>query len=299
MGVYNKMNKVKFIYNPYSGDGIVLKHLDKVIEAHQKRGYIVIPYRIEKGVDIEEAFEGIDESYRYILIAGGDGTVDSVVNAMKKNDIDIPIGVLPLGTANDFAKFLGMSNNVKENIEQIINSEPKAIDLGRVNDKYFVNVLSTGLFTDVSQKTDTNLKNILGKAAYYIKGIEQLPNFRSLDVKITANGEVYDSPMYLMLVFNGQTAGGFKIALDAKIDDGLLDVLVLKSCHIPEFIHVFIKFMMGEHTEDPRVEYIRASELIIESNEDIVTDIDGEKGPDFPLKVSCIKGGIQVLGIKE
>lgn len=299
MGAYNKMNKVKFIYNPYSGDGVILKDLDKVIEAHQKRGYVVIPYRIQRDVNIEEAFEGLDESYKYILIAGGDGTIDSVVNAMKKNNINMPIGVLPLGTANDFARFLGMSNNITDNIEQILDSEPKKIDLGRVNDKYFVNVLSTGLFTDVSQKTGTNLKNALGKAAYYIKGIEQIPNFRSLNVKITANGKIYDEPMYLMLVFNGQTAGGFKIALDAKMDDGLLDVLVLKSCHIPEFIHVFIKFMMGEHIEDPRVEYIKASELLIESNEEIVTDIDGEKGPDFPLRVSCIKDGIEVLGIKE
>lgn len=293
------MNKVKFIYNPYSGEGAILKEIDKIIEMHQKKGYIIVPYRIQRDVSIEEAFNGIDEFYKYILIAGGDGTIDSVVNAMKKNNIDLPIGVLPVGTANDFAKFLGMTNNIENNVEQILNSEPTKVDIGRVNEKYFVNVLSTGLFTDVSQKTDTNLKNTLGKLAYYIKGIEQLPNFRSLNVKITANGKVYDSPMYLMLAFNGQTAGGFKIALDAKIDDGLLDVVILKSCHIAEFIHVFLKFMMGEHMGDSRVEYIKADELLIESTEDIVTDIDGEKGPDFPLRVSCIKGGIEVLGVNK
>lgn len=293
------MNKVKFIYNPYSGEGAILKDIDKIIDMHQKEGYTVVPYRIEKGVDVGNALEGIDEFYKYILIAGGDGTIDTVVNAMKNRQIELPIAVLPVGTANDFAKFLGMTNNIKDNVEQILNSKPVKVDLGHVNDKYFVNVLSTGLFTDVSQKTDTNLKNTLGKLAYYIKGIEQLPNFRSLNVKITADGKVYDSPMYLMLVFNGQTAGGFKIALDAKIDDGFFDILILKSCHIPEFIHVFLKFMMGEHTDDPRVEYIKAKELLIETTEDIVTDIDGEKGPDFPLRVSCIKDGIEVLGVSK
>lgn len=293
------MNKVKFIYNPYSGEGAILKEIDKIIDMHQKKGYTIIPYRIERGVDIKEAFKDIDESYKYILIAGGDGTIDSVVNAMKQEGIELPIGILPVGTANDFARFLGMTNNIDNDIEKILNSQPMKIDIGHVNDKYFVNVLSTGLFTDVSQKTDTNLKNTLGKLAYYIKGIEQLPKFRSLDVKITANGKIYDTPMYLILVFNGQTAGGFKIALDAKVDDGLLDVFILKSCHIAEFIHVFLKFMMGEHMDDPRVEYVKTKELLIESTEGIVTDIDGEKGPDFPLRVSCIKGGIEVLGVNK
>lgn len=293
------MNKVKFIYNPYSGEGAILKEIDKIIDMHQKKRYTIIPYRIERGVDIKEAFKDIDESYKYILIAGGDGTIDSVVNAMKQEGIELPIGILPVGTANDFARFLGMTNNTDNDIEKILNSEPMKIDIGHVNDKYFVNVLSTGLFTDVSQKTDTNLKNTLGKLAYYIKGIEQLPKFRSLDVKITANGKIYDTPMYLILVFNGQTAGGFKIALDAKVDDGLLDVFILKSCHIAEFIHVFLKFMMGEHMDDPRVEYVKTKELLIESIEGIVTDIDGEKGPDFPLRVSCIKDGIEVLGVNK
>ena len=296
---YIKMNKVKFIYNPYSGEGAILKEIDKIIDMHQKKGYTIIPYRIERGVDIKEAFKDIDESYKYILIAGGDGTIDSVVNAMKQEGIELPIGILPVGTANDFARFLGMTNNIDNDIEKILNSGPMKIDIGHVNDKYFVNVLSTGLFTDVSQKTDTNLKNTLGKLAYYIKGIEQLPKFRSLDVKITANGKIYDTPMYLILVFNGQTAGGFKIALDAKVDDGLLDVFILKSCHIAEFIHVFLKFMMGEHMDDPRVEYVKTKELLIESTEGIVTDIDGEKGPDFPLRVSCIKDGIEVLGVNK
>lgn len=293
------MNKVKFIYNPYSGEGAILKEIDKIIDMHQKKGYTIIPYRIERGVDIKEAFKDIDESYKYILIAGGDGTIDSVVNAMKQEGIELPIGILPVGTANDFARFLGMTNNIDNDIEKILNSQPMKIDIGHVNDKYFVNVLSTGLFTDVSQKTDTNLKNTLGKLAYYIKGIEQLPKFRSLDVKITANGKIYDTPMYLILVFNGQTAGGFKIALDAKVDDGLLDVFILKSCHIAEFIHVFLKLMMGEHMDDPRVEYVKTKELLIESTEGIVTDIDGEKGPDFPLRVSCIKDGIEVLGVNK
>ncbi|MDZ4993903.1 YegS/Rv2252/BmrU family lipid kinase [Clostridium perfringens] len=293
------MKKVRFIYNPYSGENAILKELDKIITMHQEKGYTIVPYRIQRGVDVIHALDVIDSTYEYILIAGGDGTIDTVVNAMKKRGIDIPIGIIPVGTANDFAKHLGMPQDAGACVEQILDSHAVGVDLGKVNDNYFVNVLSTGLFTDVSQKTDTNLKNTIGKLAYYLKGLEELPNFRKLDVKITANGTVFNEPIYLMLVFNGQTAGNFKLATKAKVQDGFLDVVIFKACHIPELIPMFIKVLKGEHLEDSRIEYIKTDELLIESNEEIVTDIDGERGPDFPLRVQCVKDGIQVLGINK
>ena len=293
------MKKVRFIYNPYSGENAILKELDKIITMHQDKGYTIVPYRIQRGVDVINALDIVDSTYEYILIAGGDGTIDTVVNAMKKRGIEIPIGIIPVGTANDFAKHLGMPQDSGACVEQILDSYAVGVDLGKVNDNYFVNVLSTGLFTDVSQKTDTNLKNTIGKLAYYLKGLEELPNFRKLDVKITANGKVFNEPIYLMLVFNGQTAGNFKLATKAKVQDGLLDIVIFKACHIPELIPMFIKVLKGEHLEDSRIEYIRTDELLIESDEEIVTDIDGERGPDFPLRVQCIKDGIQVLGINK
>lgn len=292
------MKKVKFIYNPYSGENAILAHLDNVIKMHQDKGFTVVPFRITKGQGVKMAFEDIDETYSYILLAGGDGTVDSVVNAMKAKGLDLPIGILPVGTANDFAKFLGLPADIHKCLEQIIGSEPREVDLGMVNDKYFVNVLSTGLFTDVSQKTDVNLKNTIGKLAYYLKGLEQIPNFRKLNMKILRDNEVEEIQMYLMLAFNGQTAGNFKLATEAKVDDGLLDIIVFKAVSVPEVIHLFIRVLKGEILNDPRVEYFKTDDITIESSEDIVTDIDGEKGPDFPLHVRCIKGGMKVLGIK-
>lgn len=293
------MKKVKFIYNPYSGENAILAHLDDVIRKHQKKNLSIVPFRITKGEGIDKAFDDIDDSYEYILLAGGDGTVDSVVNTMKKRNIDLPVGILPLGTANDFAKFLGLPTSISKCTDLILESTPKEIDLGMVNDKYFVNVLSTGLFTDVSQKTDVNLKNTIGKLAYYLKGIEQIPSFRKLRMKIsTENGEE-ELDMYLMLVFNGKTAGNFKLATEAKIDDGLLDIIVFKAVSVPELIPLFIRVLRGEVINDHRVEYFQTDKIIIESDEHIVTDIDGEKGPDFPLEVKCIKGGLKVLGINQ
>ena len=151
----------------------ILNELDLIMKIHQEKGYQVIPYRIEAGKSVAEALDDLDETYRYILIAGGDGTVDSVVNAMMNKKIDMPIGILPVGTANDFGKFINIPNNVEQALELILSTEPVPVDIGKINDKYFVNVASTGLFTDISQKTDDHLKNTIGKLAYYIKGLEE------------------------------------------------------------------------------------------------------------------------------
>ncbi|TGY40985.1 YegS/Rv2252/BmrU family lipid kinase [Clostridium sartagoforme] len=294
------MKKVKFIYNPYSGENLIIDKLDKVIKIHQEAGYTIVPYRVDKNVDVINAFNDFkDVNYHYVLIAGGDGTIDSVVNAMAKVGVSVPIGILPVGTANDFGKFLGMPNDIIKSCKQILNSEVTAVDLGSINDKYFVNVASTGLFTDVSQKTDVNLKNTIGKLAYYLKGLEELPNFRKLKIKIKSKEMEFEGHMYFMLVFNGQTAGNFKLASRAEATDGLLDVIIFKAIPIIELIPLFVKVLRGEHLDSDNVIYFKTDNLCIESPEDIVTDIDGEKGPDFPLNIKCIKGGLKVLGVKS
>ncbi|EJO5348971.1 YegS/Rv2252/BmrU family lipid kinase [Clostridium botulinum] len=294
------MSKVKFIYNPYSGEKAIVSKIDEVIRIHQKYGYEIVPYRISLEYDLEDAFKYIDETYEYVLIAGGDGTVDNVVNHMKKLSINLPIAILPTGTANDFAKFIGMPHNVEAACEQILKSSVKKVDLGKINDKYFINVASAGLFTDVSQKTDVNLKNTMGKLAYYIKGLEQLPNFRRLKINVKSEEVTFDGDMYLMMVFNGQTAGNLHMAYKAEVDDGMLDVLIIKACAIKDMIGFFIKMIRGDHLEDVKaLMYFKTNKLEIECNDAIVTDIDGERGPDFPLCIECQKEGLEILGILD
>ena len=293
------MKKVKFIYNPFSGENIIVGELDKIVKLHQGKGYSIVPYRIDSDSDINEAFNDINEGYCYILIAGGDGTVDSVVNIVMSKNIQLPLGVLPVGTANDFAKLIGMSDDIYEACEAILSSEPLPVDIGRVNEKYFVNVASTGLFTDVSQKTDDNLKNTIGKLAYYLKGLEQLTSFRKLHVNISSEELHFDDYMYLLLIFNGMTAGNFKLAPKSQVTDGLLDVIIFKAVPIKELIPLFIRILKGEHLEDNGVIHFKTKRLKVDCQEDILTDIDGEKGPDFPLEIECIPKAIRLLGVPD
>ena len=293
------MKKVKFIYNPNSGNKNIIHKLDDIIAKYQLNGYTIVPHRISKDTTIEDGLKDINDNYNHILIAGGDGTIDRLVNYMKKNDIDIPIGILPTGTANDFANVLNIPLDIDLCIENIINSEPKYIDLGVINDDYFVNIASTGMFTDVSQRVDSNLKHSIGRISYIIKGVEDALHLRKFNVTIRSKELEYDGDMYLILVLNGRTAGNISFAHNAMLDDGYLDVIIFKAMPIPKSIPVLVDIIKGSPLDKhDEIIYFKTDELYIDCSDSIVTDIDGERGPYFPLNIKCMKNGIQILGIK-
>lgn len=295
------MKKVKFIYNPNSGEKKIASRLDDIIRVYQKNGYYVIPYRLDYDIPVYISICDIDDSYDHIIICGGDGTIDLIVNELKKRDINIPIGIIPSGTANDFANALGLSFEPEEAIKNIISSKSKKIDIGKVNNKYFINVASSGMFTDVSQKINTHMKNSFGRIGYYIKGIEEALSMREFNVTVTSDEVSYSGNMYLLLVFNGKTAGNINLAYKSEFDDGYLDVIIFKGMPIPKSIPVFIGVLKGEHLDfdtDDEILYFKTKKLVIDCDEsDLGTDIDGEKGPSFPLCIECIEGAIEVLGI--
>lgn len=292
------MKKVKFIYNPYAGDNYIMDKLDEVIDVHQKHGYRIVPERLDEEHNMAAAMEDIHEGYSQILIAGGDGTVDILINYMMERDIKLPIGILPMGTANDYAKYIGIPKDISKALEKMFRLPSMKMDVGKINEKYFINVASTGLLTDVSQKTHSELKNAIGKLAYYIKGLEQIPTFRKIPVKFTSEEKTYDGDMYALLVFNGRTAGNLDFAYKSKANDGLLDVILIKAS-FKEIVPLLAKMLRGDHLEDPvGLLYFQTKELFIETTDElIVSDIDGERGPDFPLHIQCIQGGIEVLGV--
>ena len=293
------MKKVKFIYNPNSGERRISYELDKIIEIYQQYNYTVVPFRLCQNIPIQDAFLDIEFDYDHILISGGDGTVDLILNVIKELDINIPIGILPCGTANDFAKALNLSFDPKEAVERIVNSKPKKIDIGKINNKYFINVASAGMFTDVSQKISPELKNSMGKVSYYLKGIEEALYMRKFNINVKCEEIEYDGDMYLMLIFNGKTAGNINLAYKAEVDDGLLDIIIVKDVLFPNMLPLLISILKGEHLEGynkDEILYFRTNKLRIDCKDRLNTDIDGEKGPDFPLEIECIKDGIELLG---
>ena len=166
------MKPVCFLYNPTAGETVITEWLDTIVMIYQQHGYMVVPYRLAFKPEEEKALvELLGYGFRHVLIAGGDGTVNYVVGVMKRSGIDIPVAVLSTGTANDFAGMLGMPTDINQACHAILGGEEHRVDLGVANGEYFVNVFSCGLFTDVSQKTPTVLKNNFGKLDYYVSGL--------------------------------------------------------------------------------------------------------------------------------
>ncbi|WP_291255762.1 YegS/Rv2252/BmrU family lipid kinase [Fusobacterium sp.] len=291
------MKKVKFIYNPFSGEGIVTKNLDTIIEKYQAKGYTIIPFRISEEQNLADAFLDLDNSYHHILGAGGDGTINQIINLMKAKQLDIPLAILPVGTANDFAKFIEMPSNIGEACDKILAGNIHEIDLGKANDKYFINVFSFGVFTDVSQKTPTHLKNILGKLAYYLNGIKELPSLRKLNIKVVADDFFYEGNALIFFTFNGKTAGNINISYKSEINDGLLDVIILKGENLRLALLSFFEFFRSEHLEKPKdIIHFKSNNFTVEySDPTIKSDIDGETGPISPIHITCVERGLKLI----
>lgn len=291
------MKKVKFIYNPFSGEAVVTKNLDTIIGKYQAKGYTIVPFRISTEQNLEDAFLDIDSSYHHILGAGGDGTINQIINIMKKKNLDIPLAILPVGTANDFAKYIGMPADIGSACDKILDGKIQEIDLGKANDKYFINVFSFGLFTDVSHKTPTHLKNTIGKLAYYLNGIKELPSFKKLDIKVTSDEFFYEGNALIFFTFNGRTAGNINISYKSEINDGLLDVIIVKGENIRSTLSSLLAFLKLEHLEKPKdIVHFTTSDFTVEySDSSLESDIDGEVGPTSPIHISCIENGLKMI----
>ncbi len=286
------------IYNPVAGEGAFKENLDEVVSLLQKKGYQVIVHRTSNDEDLEIVINNSKNFIDVVTAAGGDGTIHQVVNAMLKNNLThVPLGIIPVGTSNDIASYLGIPFSFFDAIQIIGSRKVKNIDVGEVNNSCFVNVASGGLLMEVPHTTSVKLKNLTGRLAYYLKGIEQLPNLRPIPIKISCPEETVEEEILLFIILNGSIAGGFKnLAPAASMTDGKLDVLVFKPVPIPRLLSVFVKILRGDHFGDASLKYFQTAgpiEITCEAN--VGTDVDGEKGPDFPMYIKLRKGLLPVF----
>lgn len=297
------MKRVKFIYNPKAGEGRVPYMLDDIVKLYAEKELAIVPHRLSFSEnEAHNIVSDLDDSYHHVLISGGDGTVNYVVNILKKADVDIPIALLPGGTANDFTNLIGMPLNIIDACKAILNGEQQYLDLGKVNDRYFINIFSCGLMTEVSQRTPTALKNTLGKVAYYLSGLGELRRFRIMDLVLESEHGEYDGKTLILFVFNGRTAGGFEVAFNSKLNDGLLEVLLVKGDNPRQAVHTLAHYFSGRMERDgypSGVVYFQTDRLTVESETNESTDIDGQEGPGFPLEITCEHKALKIIVPKQ
>ncbi len=284
-------------YNPYSGSGVFQNKLDYIIERFQEAGYQVMPVRAARGMIIDEVLGTIDQDkFSRIVAAGGDGTINLCVRAMVKHDIHLPLGILPAGTANDFAYYFEIPEELDDQLDVVLGDRTTKVDVGKVNDRIFINVCAMGALVDVSQKTDPNLKNALGTLAYYLRALGELPQLHPIVVKLTTPDEVYLEQIYFMVVMNGESAGGFRrLSPQSSMNDGKLDVIAFRKMPVVEFGPLLFEVLNGRHPENKNVLYFQTEELTIESDWDMNTDIDGEHGEKLPLHFSILNQRLDVF----
>lgn len=302
------MKKCKLIYNPVAGNQNFPKNLDIIIQKLQENNFLLDIYRTKKNNELDKVIRDMkNQNYHNIIIAGGDGSLNLLINYMVKYNINIPIGIIPTGTANDFATYINMPTDIMK-IPDIINENNiEEIDLGKINNKYFINVCMVGKFSSVPQNTNTDFKSFLGKTAYYLNGLKEIPNIKPIPFKITTKNKIIEEKLYMFVILNSSGAGGFKnLSPTAKINDGLFDFIGIRyqnNRDIYKFPSLLMQVLQGEHLTNDEVLHLREKSYEIEcldlSLNNYNCDIDGEKGPELPLKISVLPKKISIYSNKK
>ncbi len=292
------MKRAILLYNNQAGRGTVERSLDKITEIFYEAGYQMQAVPIDFEGNPYKGYEDVDLA----VVAGGDGTFNYAVNSMMRNGLSLTLGVLPAGTANDFAGALGMSKNLLKAARQIAYGTPEPIDCGKVEQIgnpdvpaiYFVNIFSFGIFTTTSQHTPEKLKQIMGRAAYMFESFKELKKQHGIPLTITSDDESFYYPTLMGLVFNGETAGRMPLARMANLRDGEFDCLFLRKRDTAfQSACDMLLYVLGVKTD--AVKYIRASELTFVTPTSEATDVDGQSGGRFPMRVSCLRGALTIV----
>lgn len=292
------MKKIKLIYNPVAGNKTFPNYLDSFIEKFQKSNFKISIYRSVPDEDLDKGLDNLDDNYRYIIVAGGDGTLNKVVNAMMIRNINLPLGIIPAGTVNDFASHLNMPGNFRDCFDVILEENLQKVDIGQVNNRFFINVCLGGVLSDVSHTTGTGVKNKLGKLAYYINGLKEITKIQPLPLKITTSQTTITERLYMFMILNSKRAGGFKnLAQKAKINDGVFDFIGVKTGQFYKIPSLLLNFFQGGLSTNKNIIYLQDNYFKIKQLMDnsYSTDIDGEKGPKLPLEIKIHTGALDIF----
>jgi diacylglycerol kinase (ATP) len=296
LGVW-KMKRARIIYNPTSGREVFKRHLATVLQKLETAGYETSCHATTKAGDASEASRiAVERKYDLVIAAGGDGTINEVVNGIAEKQYRPKLGVIPVGTTNDFARALQIPRDIEAATDIIVQGDTLPVDIGKMNDSYFINIAGGGRITELTYEVPSRLKTMLGQLAYYLKGIEMLPSIRATDVSIEYDGKLFEGEAMLFLIGLTNSVGGFeKLAPDSSINDGLFSLIILKKTNLAEFIRVVTAAVRGEHVNDPNIIYTQANHIKVRSSEKMQLNIDGEFGGLLPADFENLYRHLEVF----
>ena len=279
------MKKLLFVYNPRAGKEMLKPRLSDVLDIFVKAGYEVTVHPTQA---YRDAYYQIKEyevgKYDLIACSGGDGTIDEVATGMMKRremgkDV-VPVGYIPAGTTNDFAKSLHIPRKPLAAADNAVKGVPFPCDIGKFNDSVFVYIAAFGIFTDVSYETDQAVKNVLGHMAYILEGAKRIFNIPSYKIKVEHDGEVIEDEFIFGMVTNSRSVGGFSNMVGKNIvfDDGLFEVTLIKTPKNPIALQEIIAALLIEQVDTKHMYTFKTKKITFDSVEEIPWTLDGEVG---------------------
>ena len=274
------MKNLLFIYNPRAGKGSLSNHVGDIADIFTKAGYRVTAYPTQCQGDGEVTAKQWAKEYDRIVCAGGDGTLDEIVTGVMSGGAGIPIGYIPTGSTNDFARSIGIPRSIRRAALKAAGDSFFKCDLGKFNDRYFVYVAAFGLFTDVTYETDQYMKNIFGYTAYLAEAVKRLPSIRSIPLRIRYDENELTGNFLVGLITNSNSVGGMKgiTGPDVSLNDGIFEVMLVKSPDNILELNLMGPAILDRRIKSDNVLRFKCSSISFESDEPIPWNLDGEFG---------------------
>lgn len=296
------MKRCLFIVNPSAGQRLIQNNLDRLIGQlilKQLVNHVDIFYTAKKDDGYYKVLKCDEKNYDFITVVGGDGTINEVVSGMVESHKTIPLCILAAGTVNDFANYLNLPTEINAVCDLINNFYTVCCDVGKIDNRYFMNVAAGGMFSDVSFSVSKNDKKRLGPLAYYLNGLANLPSQlnTNIDLKIILDDvNVIEEAAKMFMITNTNRVGGFENIIPlADIQDGLLDLIIIKKCSVTDLVALSKDYILKKHARSPFISYFQAKKIEIYSKQDVIIDIDGEQGSLLPVTIEVVNEAINIL----
>ncbi len=300
------MKKLLFIVNPSAGRTTIKNKLFEIIEIFADYDYETVIRPTKKENDARDMAASECENYDLIVCAGGDGTLDGTVTGLMMANSKIPLGYIPCGTTNDFAKSLGIPKDPVRAARRAVRYEPHAIDIGSLTSNtgttamtdYFVYIASFGAFTDVAYTTPQELKKTFGHTAYLMEALKSVMSLKSYNVTITANGETITGDYIYAMVCNSNSVAGFRpiAAKNVEFDDGLFEVVLISYPKTPLELQNIITSIVMNEDNTAYIKSFKTDKVTFQCSEPIAWDLDGEHGGNHTdVTIEVHKDGVQFV----
>lgn len=293
------MNKLLFIYNPHAGKGLIKSNLSDILDVFVEHGYMPTVYPTQANRDGYKKILNLKEAYDLIVCSGGDGTLDEIVTGMIERKMTIPLGYIPSGSTNDFARSLGISRNMIEAAEVAVGGSEFPCDVGEFNGGVFVYIAAFGMFTDVSYATPQDTKNVLGHLAYVLEGMKRIYSIPAYNMKITYNGDQMIQGRFMFgMITNSKSVGGFKTIIGKNVvfDDGEFEVTLIRKPKNLIELQEIIAALLIEQIDSKYMISIKASTITFDSEEEVAWTLDGEFGGDHNrVEIRNVNQGLRIM----